>query len=362
MIDARFAGRLGRFRLDAAFTAPGQGVTALFGPSGCGKTSVLRCMAGLTRLTHGHLTVNGETWQDGRHFRRTHRRPLGYVFQEASLFAHLSVRANLDYGRRRSAPADGQDIGFDEVVELLGIERLFDRPVAMLSGGERQRIAIGRALLSQPRLLLMDEPLSALDRISKDEILPYLERLHARLSIPVIYVSHDLTEVERLADTLILMEAGRVRAQGAIAGMLADPDLPLIGMPRPAAVIDGEVIGSDTEYGLTHVQVPGGVVIVPGLLGAPGTRTRLRVPASDVSLGRKPPSDTTILNALPAVILGAEPTKNHQVTVRLQLGADGAGAPLLAGISRKSWDTLGFRPGETVVARLKAVALDVPSA
>ncbi|WP_116132721.1 molybdenum ABC transporter ATP-binding protein [Tropicimonas sp. IMCC34043] len=356
MIDARFAGALGAFRLDAAFTAPGHGVTALFGPSGCGKTSVLRCIAGLQRLPDGHLIVNGESWQDGRRFRPTHRRPLGYVFQEASLFPHLSVRENLSFGQRR-VRGEPQRIGFDEVVDLLGIARLFDRPTDRLSGGERQRVAIGRALLSQPQLLLMDEPLSALDRISKDEILPYLERLHAALSIPVLYVSHDIAEVERLADTLVLMEAGRVRAAGPIADLLADPDLPLVHMPQPAAVIDGRVLSVDPRYELTELEVPGGRLLVAGDLGPVGSVRRLRIPASDVSLGRRAPVDTTILNALPALILGAEQTGGRQMTVRLALGADGRGAPLLSRVSRYSWDRLDLAPGQTVIARLKAVAL-----
>ncbi|TCP61558.1 molybdate transport system ATP-binding protein [Rhodovulum bhavnagarense] len=359
MIEAAFKGRLGSFDLDAEFTAPGQGVTALFGPSGCGKTTVLRSIAGLMRLPAGRLVVNGVTWQDGRRFVPPHRRAMGYVFQEASLFPHLSIEANLTFGmRRQKAPAR---IGLDEVIDLLGIGRLFDRHPTQLSGGERQRVAIGRALLSQPELLLMDEPLSALDRFSKDDILPYLERLHAALSIPVLYVSHDIAEVERLADTLVLMEAGRVRAAGPIADVLANPALPLIRLPDPAAVIDGTVIATDPRYGLSEVAVRGGVMTVPGLLGAVGTRRRLRVLARDISLGRHAPQDTTILNALTARIEGAEETADHQVTVRLRLGADGMGAALVARVSRKSWDMLGLRTGETIVARLKAVALVEPA-
>ncbi|ETD83526.1 molybdenum ABC transporter ATP-binding protein [Rhodobacter capsulatus] len=359
MISARFSGRQGDFTLDAAFEVPGQGVTALFGPSGCGKTTVLRCMAGLTRLPGGHLVVNGVTWQEGRQITPPHRRAVGYVFQEASLFTHLSVRENLVYGLRRARGP--LRISEAEVTQLLGIDPLLRRPTATLSGGERQRVAIGRALLSQPELLLMDEPLSALDRISRDEILPYLERLHASLQMPVILVSHDLSEVERLADTLVLMEAGRVRAAGPIAAMQADPNLPLIHRPDLAAVIEGVVIALDPAYGLSTLQVPGGRIVVPGNLGPIGARRRLRVPATDVSLGRHAPTDTTILNALPAVILGAEAAEGYQITVRLALGASGEGASLLARVSRKSFDLLGFQPGEQVVARLKAMALSAPA-
>ncbi|PTN02084.1 molybdate transport system ATP-binding protein [Rhodovulum imhoffii] len=353
MIEAAFRGRLGGFMLDAAFAVPGQGITALFGPSGCGKTTVLRAIAGLLRMPEGRLRINGDIWQERRRFVPPHRRAVGYVFQEASLFPHLSVEANLRFGLRRSGTTR---IGMEEVVDLLGIAPLFDRPSRMLSGGERQRVAIGRALLSQPGLLLMDEPLSALDRFSKDEILPYLERLHAALSIPVLYVSHDIAEVERLADTLVLMEQGRVRAAGPIPDLLADPALPLLHMPQPAVVIDGKVVRTDPGYGLSEIAVPGGVLVVAGGLGPVGEGRRVRIPANDVSLGRTPPRDTTILNALPARIEGADPA-GHQMTVRLRLGSDGRGAALLARISRKSWDRLALAEGELVFARLKAVAL-----
>lgn len=356
MIEARFSGQQGSFRLDAEFTAPSQGVTALFGPSGCGKTTVLRCVAGLTRFEKGRLVVDGEVWQSDDRFVPVHRRALGYVFQEASLFPHLSVQGNLEFGQKR-VKGDARTIGFDDVVDLLGIARLFDRPTAHLSGGERQRVAIGRALLSQPRLLLMDEPLSALDRLGREEILPYLERLHSALSIPVLYVSHDIGEIERLADSLVLMEHGTVRAAGPIAELLADPSLPMVRMPEPAAVLDGTVKAYDPGYGLATVDVPGGTLLVAGELGPTGTIRRLRIAASDVSLSREAVTDTTILNALPVRIDSVAPVGETQMTVRLKLGPDGAGAPLLSRVSRLSWDRLRFQPGETVVAQIKAVAL-----
>jgi len=206
-IEAAFAGRLGTFTLDVALSAPARGVTVLFGPSGCGKTTVLRCLAGLTRLG-GRLSVAGEVWQDAARFTPTHRRPIGYVFQEPSLFGHLSVQRNLAFGLRRAHGA--RHIGFDEVAALLGLETLLGRHTAKLSGGERQRVAIGRALLSQPKLLLMDEPLASLDAARKAEVLPYLERLHDQLAIPIVYVTHDLGEALRLGDRLVLMDAGRV--------------------------------------------------------------------------------------------------------------------------------------------------------
>ena len=205
-IEAAFKGQLGDFALDVAFSTPAKGVTVLFGPSGCGKTTVLRCIAGLERLA-GRLVVAGDTWQDAGQFRPPHRRPVGYVFQEASLLPHLSVRRNLLFGFRR-AQGD-KPVALDQVVALLGLEPLLERGVSRLSGGERQRVAIGRALLSQPRLLLMDEPLASLDQDRKAEVLPYLERLHEELSIPILYVTHDPVEARRLGDRMIVMRDGR---------------------------------------------------------------------------------------------------------------------------------------------------------
>ncbi|HEY3696922.1 molybdenum ABC transporter ATP-binding protein [Phenylobacterium sp.] len=206
-VAGRFSGTLGGFRLEAEFALPGRGLTALSGPSGSGKTTLLRCIAGLTRLS-GELTVAGEAWQDARSFRPAHRRPVGMVFQEASLLPHLSVRRNLEFGWRRAQGP--RTIAWDEAVELLSLAPLLSRAPDELSGGERQRVAVGRALLSQPRLLLMDEPLSSLDAESKAEILPYLDRLHRSLAIPALYVSHDPAEIARLADRVLLMRDGRV--------------------------------------------------------------------------------------------------------------------------------------------------------
>lgn len=208
VISARFQGGLGQFRLDAAFEVPATGVTALFGPSGSGKTTVLRCIAGLQRLD-GRLSVAGELWQDERRFRPAYQRPVGYVFQEPSLLSHLSVKGNLEFGLKR---APRVRIGLEEVVGFLGLSSLLGRSTSRLSGGERQRVAIGRALLSQPELLLMDEPLSGLDAEAKSEILPYLERMHQAMTIPILYVSHDAAEVARLADRVLLLRDGRIEA------------------------------------------------------------------------------------------------------------------------------------------------------
>jgi molybdate transport system ATP-binding protein len=347
--------------LDVAFEAPMQGVTALFGPSGCGKTTILRCIAGLQRLS-GHLSVNGKIWQDSRRgvFRKPHERQIGYVFQEPSLFPHLTVRDNLLYGARRAVQnGAGQIIKEDEVVALLGIERLLARAPHALSGGERQRVAVGRALLSQPRLLLMDEPLAALDRASKDEILPYFEALHAHLSIPIFYVSHDLSEIERLADTLILLNRGRIAASGPLAMLQADPSLPLLSAPEAAITINGQVSKRDETYALTTFDVSGGMLLVPGLHGSPGRPMRLRIAASDVSFSLAPPVDTTVLNCLPCRILSVTVQKNGsgQADIVAGLGEDGAGAQIVARITRKSQEALRLAEGKVVFAQIKSVAL-----
>lgn len=356
-IRAAFRGTLGGFSLDAAFEAPDHGVTAIFGPSGCGKTTVLRCIAGLQRLD-GACSVGGETWQDGTRFLAPHRRPVGYVFQEASLFAHLSVRGNLLYASRGREPSPGPGgIGFDEVVELLGLEALLRRATPNLSGGERQRVAVGRALLSQPRLLLMDEPLSALDRATRNEILPFLERLHETLAIPVIYVTHDMGEVERLADHLVLMDGGRVVAAGALAAIQSDPTLPLASERDAAVSLDAVVTGFDAGYGLARLAVAGGEFVVPARPLTTGTTLRLRVGAGDVSLAREKPSATTILNILPVRIVTARFSDNNQVVAVLRLGEDEHDARLLARVTRRSWEDLALAEGMAVHAQIKSVSL-----
>ena len=354
-ITVRLRDQRGAFTLDASFEAPGRGVTAIFGPSGSGKTTVLRCIAGLHRAGEGHVAIKGDVWQDGSRFRPVHQRPIGYVFQEASLFSHLSVRGNLLFGAR--AGSDAPLLGFDEAVALLGLAQLLDRAPLTLSGGERQRVAIGRALLSRPRLLLMDEPLCALDQAAREEILPFLEQLHERLSLPVLYVTHDMTEVERLADRIILMERGRVIGAGPLAQMQSDPDQPLMGARDAAVSLEGEVIACDAAYGLASLAVTGGVFLVPALRAQVGERRRLRIVAGDVSLALAAPSGSTIVNILPARILDARQSGDHQMTAVLGLGADGAGAHLLARVTRRSWDQLALAPGLVVHAQVKGAAL-----
>jgi molybdate transport system ATP-binding protein len=357
-IRAEFRGAIGKFALDAGFTAPAKGVTALFGPSGCGKTTVLRCIAGLLRI-NGVCEIDGDVWQDETGaFLPTHKRPLGYVFQEASLFQHLSVRRNLLFGAPRGK-SDGIKGGivFDEVVELLGITRLLDRSPRNLSGGERQRVAIGRALLSQPKLLLMDEPLSALDRATKNEILPFLERLRDHLNLPVVYITHDIAEVERLADQMVLMDKGHVIGAGPLEDLQSDPSLPLAAARDAAVSFEGVVQSSEDAYGLVTLKVRGGVLTAPAPPGPVGERRRIRVIASDVSLTRETPGRSSILNVLPARIVSMKPLDTNEVVVVVGLGEDGSGARLLSRMMRKSWGELGLAEGVNVYAQVKAVAL-----
>ena len=357
-IEVSFRGTQGQFVLDAAFTVPATGITALFGPSGCGKTTVLRCIAGLQRLSEGFCSISGDIWQDRTTFRPAHKRPVGYVFQEASLFPHLSVRRNLLFGRpRRRQISPTTETHFNEVIDLLGLAGLLDRSPQNLSGGERQRVAVGRALLSEPKLLLMDEPLSALDRQTKDEILPFLEQLHASLSLPVIYVSHDIAEVERLADNLVLMREGRIVAAGRFNEVSSNPSLPLALAKEAIVGLDAIVQAYDGKYGLATLQVEGGRFAVPMASAPIGSRRRLTIAASAVSLAHELPHATTVLNILPAMIKSVTSTGEHEAVVVLALGREGSGSRLLARITRRSWDDLGLAEGMMVYAQIKGVAL-----
>lgn len=354
-IVARFDVAYGGFALQADLRLPGHGVTALFGHSGSGKTTLLRAIAGLERHRGAYLEVNGTVWQDEARgiFVPTHRRPLGYVFQEASLFAHLSVRANLEFGQKR-IPSPARRVDLDQAVQLLGIGALLERRPERLSGGERQRVAIARALLTSPRLLLMDEPLAALDLKRKQEILPYLQRLHDELDIPVLYVSHAPDEVARLADHLVLLDAGRVVASGPIAETMARLDLPTAFTQDAGVVVEGTVTGHDAHYHLVRLAFPGGSVQVAHGAEPPGRRLRFQVRARDVSVALAPQEDSSILNRVQATVV-AEAAADTPAHLLLRL--DAGGTPLLARITRRSRDQLGLVPGKTVWAHIKAVAL-----
>jgi molybdate transport system ATP-binding protein len=341
------------FTLDVDLDLPGQGVTALFGPSGCGKTSVLRCMAGLTRAARGQLTVNGETWQSDALFVPTHQRALGYVFQEANLFPHLSVRRNLLYGQSR-VPAPQQRVAWDSVVDLLGIAPLLERAPQGLSGGERQRVAIARALLSSPRLLLMDEPLAALDSARKNEFLPYLERLHDELDIPVVYVSHAPDEVARLADHIVVLREGRVLAAGPLTETLARLDLPLHLGEDAGVVLQATVAERDLAWHLARVEFDGGSLWVRDAGHALGEAVRVRILARDVSIALQKVEGISIQNSLPATVEQLSDDYHPALSLlRLRLGA----SPLLARLTRRSAAALQLEAGKPVWVQIKAVAL-----
>ncbi len=299
-------------------------------------------------MEEGYFSLKGQVWQDRGRFVPTHKRPVGYVFQEASLFPHMSVEKNLSYGQRRAGSSSGSASGYldqGEVVELLGIGPLLKRSPTKLSGGERQRVAIGRALLSRPEILLMDEPMAALDRFSKNEILPYLERLHDELDIPVLYVSHDISEVERLADQMVLMEKGRVKAMGPIQSLLSDPSLSLASMPDAASVLSGRLDAFDELYGIGMIEVSGTSFQIPGVVGAIGRPVRLRIEASDVSIARDmPKGSSSILNTPSARIETIQPFGEHMANVFLILEGEGELQSLLARISRKSLHLLDLKP------------------
>lgn len=353
-LEMRLRFPLADFPLDVDLQLPGRGVTALFGPSGSGKTTLLRCVAGLHRA-HGVVRVNGDTWQNDEagQFVPVHRRPLGYVFQEASLFPHLSVRANLEFGLKR-IPAELRRVNWDVAVELLGIGHLLDRGCERLSGGERQRVAIARALLTSPELLLMDEPLAALDQRRKQEILPYLQKLHDELAIPVLYVSHSADEVARLADHLVLLEQGRVVAQGPTADLLARLDLPLAQDEEAAVLVDARVGALDETYQLARLDFPGGEIRVGGCDLPLGSWVRLKIQARDVSIALDGGAPSSIVNRLPVRILGFGPSLDP---ARCLVSLDAGGVRLMARITRYSCDQLGLVEGMQVTAQVKAVAL-----
>ena len=353
-IKATFKRDVGNFSLDVDVLLPGRGVSAIFGPSGSGKSTLLRCMSGLVRAPGGYLSMNGEVWQDDAKgvFKPVHKRSLGYVSQAANLFAHLSVQGNLDYGLKRVSNAE-RKVSLEQVIELLGIHNLLARQPATLSGGESQRVAIARALATSPQLLLMDEPLAALDVQRKAEVLPYLERLHTELAIPVVYVSHAPDEVARLADYLVLLDAGQVTASGPTRELMTRLDLPLAHGDAAAAIIDAVVTQVEPAYHLSHAEFSGGQISLLNPSLQIGQRVRVRVQARDVSLTLTHQQGTSVLNIFSATVFSISTDSPGQAMVALNAG----GSMLLARITQKSLDALDLQPGSPVFAQVKGVAV-----
>ncbi len=351
-IHAKFDLDYGEFRLDVDLVLPGSGVTVLFGHSGSGKTTLLRCIAGLQQAPNGFLQINSEVWQDSERnlFLPTHKRSLGYVFQEANLFPHLTVAGNLQFGLKRTGQAD---VDLTHILELLGIAPLLERMPDGLSGGERQRVAIARALALNPQILLMDEPLAALDFKRKQEILPYLGRLHRELNIPVLYVTHSQQEVAQLADHLVIMDEGRAAASGTLAETLSRLDLPLAQAQQAASVWQVSVVEHEVAFHLTQVAFNGGELSLPSIDAAIGTPLRVQIYARDVSVALQAPVASSILNVLAATITGIAEDQGGQSLVRLQIGNQS----LLAHITRKSALLLGLQLGMSVYVQIKGTSI-----
>jgi molybdate transport system ATP-binding protein len=339
------------YTLDIDLELPHSGITGVFGPSGAGKTSVLRCVAGLDRAQPGVVRIAGETWQDDGAFMPAWKRAVGYVFQEASLFDHLDVRGNVEYGRKR---AGGDRGSLDAAIELLGIAPLLDRQPASLSGGERQRVAIARAVASAPQLMLLDEPLAALDAARRHEILPWLARLRDELKLPMLYVTHSIDEVARLADTVVLLDRGQVRAHGSARDVLGRIDASALFGDEAGALLEGRVAGRDEQWQLARIDFEGGHLWLRDSGIAVGRSVRLRVLARDVSIATHEPQGSSIQNIVTTEVVELQPDVHpSQVVVQLRCGD----SLLLARITARAAHTLALAPGQRVWAQVKSVAL-----
>ena len=346
MLDIAVTRRQGDFTLDAAFTAP-PGVTALFGRSGSGKTTLVNIVAGLRAADSGHVRLGETVLMDSTRGidLPVHRRRIGYVFQDARLFPHMTVAQNLRYGGTHDA---------DRLIALLGLGGLLTRFPAHLSGGEKQRVALARALMSDPQLLLLDEPLAALDEARKAEVMPYLEQLRDEVRVPMIYVSHAMSEVARMATTLVVLHEGRVVRAGPLDTVLSDPAaVPLLGVRDAGATLTAVVIAHDPDDQLTTLRWGGDTLVLPGLLGRIGDTLRLRIPAQDVMLARERPAAISALNIVPVIVTSLEEGRGPGVAVGLRAGED----RLLARITRRSARALALQPGEALFAILKATAV-----
>ena len=355
-ILARFDIKYDNFSLQANLDLPARGITILFGHSGSGKTTCLRAMAGLEQLANGFFSVTGEVWQDSqaKHFIPTYRREIGYVFQEAGLFPHLSVRQNLEYGLKRVAESK-RKVDMSAVCSLLGIDHLLERSPSRLSGGERQRVSIARALLTSPRLLLMDEPLSALDNGLKGEILPYLEKLHHELSVPIVYVTHSVEELARLADHIVLFNRGSIVASGSAVSIMSDPAYEHLFGEGLGSIVETRIAEHCSDH-VTRLEANNGISFwIPEHCGVLGEKYRCRILASDVSVCMSRPDDSSILNEVQATIVQVKPaTKPGEIALELELAG---GVRLLSLITERSLTQLKLFVGMTVWTQIKSVAI-----
>ncbi|MFZ8928094.1 MAG: molybdenum ABC transporter ATP-binding protein [Gammaproteobacteria bacterium] len=351
-LDIIFTLRRQEFTLDLNLKLPDEGVTAIFGPSGSGKTTLLRAIAGLERIPGAYIRFRKDLWQNEDTFIPVHKRNVGVVFQVPSLFSHLDVRGNIEYGYKRVTKKH-QRISLNEAIELLEIDHLLDRNPVELSGGEQQRVAIARTLAASPDLLLMDEPLSSLDNKLKLTILPYLEKLQRTLEIPIIYVSHSTDEVARLAEQLVILKNGEILGHGRIEDMLTRLDLPLSHRSDAEALLSATVIDTDTDFGLTRLDVDGNVVTVTGTNLTENDLVKLRIAAHDVSLTLDKQSGTSIQNILPVTVTQIEEENSAQTLVKLSLGSHF----LLARITRRAVQDLDITLGKNLYAQIKSVAV-----
>ncbi len=338
--------------LSVSTRIPSRGVTAIYGPSGSGKTTLLRCIAGLERAQDAHVSIKGELWQDDRYFRPVHKRSIGYVFQEASLFSHLTAESNLSYATKRSDKPVGNDY-FRRVISTLGIESILQRYPNQLSGGERQRVAIARALLIQPSLLLMDEPLASLDESRKEDILPYLEKLSSTFDLPILYVSHSLTEVSRLADHALVLDRGRIVDEGSVKAVFSKVNATLIHQNEQGVILEGELVERDEKWKLVRFESSGGSLWIGDQGQQLGSQVRIRILARDVSLSMVDNIDSSILNRLPVKVGAILTTDTSQAIIQLEYGSD----HLLAQITGRSLEHLKLSTGKEIWAQIKSVAV-----
>ena len=339
------------FNLDIDLQLPASGITVVFGPSGSGKTTLLRCLAGLEKS--GKMEIAGQVLQDENIFIPVNLRAIGMVFQESRLFPHLKVRDNLLYGYKRT-PVNSRRLHLEDIGRVLSLEKLQERSIDKLSGGEKQRVALGRALLTSPKLLLMDEPLAALDAQRKTEIIPFIRKVEKELSIPIIYVTHSMSEVLQLVDTMVILKDGKVVKYGPVGKVFSDIQLrESIGDEHSGAVLDTTVLEHDTDYGITRLDFMGQGLSVPIQDISPGQVLRVHIHSKDVSLATQPPEGlTSVLNILKTKVRKIGENVGYSVDIELD-----AGRPLLATITRKSLSNLNLRPGQSIYAYIKAIRM-----